>query len=94
MARRDTSLHRDADDRMIAGVCSGLARYFDIDTTLVRVLFVALTLAGGGTIIAYLLLWVFVDPVSDTETTASHAATPTTDTEWPAPTATGESAAA
>ncbi|MCB1134439.1 MAG: PspC domain-containing protein, partial [Verrucomicrobiae bacterium] len=42
MPRRDTPLYRDTGDQKIAGVCSGLARYFDVDTTLVRVVFVAL----------------------------------------------------
>lgn len=61
MARRDQQLYRDPDDKMIAGVCSGLGHYFDIDTTLVRVVLAALTLAGGGGVIAYLILWFVVD---------------------------------
>ena len=61
MARRDQQLYRDPDDKMIAGVCSGLGHYFDIDTTLVRVVLAALTLAGGGGLIAYLILWFVVD---------------------------------
>lgn len=61
MARRDQQLYRDPDDKMIAGVCSGLGHYFDIDTTLVRAVLAALTLAGGGGVIAYLILWFVVD---------------------------------
>ena len=61
MARRDQQLYKDPDDKMIAGVCSGLGRYFDIDTTLVRVVLAALTLAGGGGVIAYLILWFVLD---------------------------------
>jgi len=64
MARRDQQLYRDLDDKMIAGVCSGLGHYFDIDTTLVRVVLAALTLAGGGGLIAYLILWFVVDEAS------------------------------
>ena len=64
MARRDTTLTRDPSDQKIAGVCSGLARYFDVDTTLVRVLFVAFALMGGWTIVAYLLLWWLLDEES------------------------------
>ncbi len=62
MARRDQPLYRDTTDKKIAGVCSGLARYFDVDTTLVRVLFAALLVFGGGSLLAYLLLWLVVDP--------------------------------
>ncbi|MCB0968861.1 MAG: PspC domain-containing protein [Ilumatobacter sp.] len=62
MPRRDTPLYRDTGDQKIAGVCSGLARYFDVDTTLVRVVFVALLIFGGWSLVAYLLLWWLVDP--------------------------------
>ncbi|MDP6101619.1 MAG: PspC domain-containing protein [Dehalococcoidia bacterium] len=40
-------LYRSATNRMIWGVCGGLADYFDIDPVLVRVIFVALALASG-----------------------------------------------
>jgi phage shock protein C len=45
---------------MIAGVCGGLAKYFDIDPTIVRVLFVISIFLGGGGIIAYIILWIVV----------------------------------
>ena len=50
-------LVRSSMDKKIAGVCGGLARYFDIDATLVRVLFVLLVVFGGGGLIIYALLW-------------------------------------
>lgn len=62
MTRRDTKLYLDNEDRKLGGVCSGLARYFDVDTTLVRVLFVSLLVFGGGSLLAYLLLWWLLDP--------------------------------
>ena len=62
MARRDRPLYRDTDDQKIGGVCSGLARYFDLDPLLVRVAFVAGLVFSGATLIAYLLLWWLVDP--------------------------------
>lgn len=62
MSRRSQPLYRDTSDKMISGVCSGLGRYFDIDTTLVRVLFIVLALVGGGGILAYLLLAILLDP--------------------------------
>lgn len=62
MARRDRTLYRDTDDQKIGGVCSGLARYFDLDPLLVRVAFVATLMFGGGSLIAYALLWWLVEP--------------------------------
>lgn len=54
-------LFRSRSDVMIAGVCSGLARYLGIDPTLVRLFFVLLGLAGGGIgFLIYLLLWIIV----------------------------------
>ncbi|MBN2221034.1 MAG: PspC domain-containing protein [Vallitaleaceae bacterium] len=48
-------LYRSKNDKMIAGVCSGLAEYFDLDPTLVRLGVVLLSLAYGGGIIAYII---------------------------------------
>ncbi len=58
-------LYRSRMDRMIAGVAGGLANYFDIDPTIVRVLFVITIFIGGGGILAYIILWIVVpeDPV-------------------------------
>ena len=40
-------LYRSADEKMVAGVCGGLAEYFDVDPTIVRVAYVLLTLVSG-----------------------------------------------
>ena len=53
-------LRRSGTDRMVGGVCGGLAEYSGIDVVLWRVGFVVLTLAGGAGVLAYLLLWVLV----------------------------------
>ncbi len=53
-------LTRSTKNKVIAGVCGGLARYFNIDPIIVRVLFVALSLAEGSGILLYILLWIFV----------------------------------
>ncbi len=52
-------LTRPRSNRMLAGVCAGLANYFNIDPTIVRIIFVLAALPGGlpGTL-AYLILWV------------------------------------
>lgn len=52
--------YRKRNDKVIAGVCSGLADYFDIDPTLVRILWAAITLAGGAGLLAYIICLVVV----------------------------------
>jgi phage shock protein C len=49
-------LQRSRDEKVIGGVCGGLAEYFAVDSTLVRVLFVVATLLGPGAIL-YAVLW-------------------------------------
>ena len=52
------SLYRNENDKMLAGVCSGIASYFKIDTTLVRVLFSLLAFGAFGTgVLLYIILW-------------------------------------
>jgi phage shock protein C len=53
MAKR---LYRSRDDRMIWGVCGGLAEYFDVDPAIVRVVMVLLVFANGLGILAYVIL--------------------------------------
>jgi|AntRauTorckE6833_2_1112554.scaffolds.fasta_scaffold00301_11 phage shock protein C len=53
-------LFRDTSNQVIGGVASGLGRYFNIDPLLVRILFVLLAIFGGGGLIIYILLWIFV----------------------------------
>ncbi len=53
-------LTRVEDGRMIAGVCSGLARYLGIDATVVRLIIVLLALFGGGGLLLYLILWLIM----------------------------------
>jgi signal transduction histidine kinase len=57
-------LRRDTDHRVVAGVCSGLARHLGVDPLIVRVAFVAAATAGGVGIAIYALAWVFV-PAGD-----------------------------
>ena len=51
-------LYLDVDSRKLAGVCSGLAAYFDIDVTLIRVLFLAGLLVGGFAFWLYIIIWI------------------------------------
>lgn len=54
-------LRRSGTDRMVAGVCGGIAKMFGMDAALVRILLVAATLLGFGTgAILYLIAWAVV----------------------------------
>ena len=57
-------LYRSRSQRMIAGVCGGLADYFNIDATLVRVLFLLLAVFGGTGLVIYLVMWIIVPDTS------------------------------
>lgn len=61
-------LYRNSDDKAIGGVCSGIAAYFNIDTSLVRIIWAILVFAGGTGILLYLLLWIVI-PERKVETT-------------------------
>jgi phage shock protein C len=54
----DNKLYRSMTDKRVAGVCGGLAKYFNIDPTLVRLAFVFLALAGGPGVLIYLIMWI------------------------------------
>lgn len=51
-------LYRNTNQQMIAGVCSGLADYFNLDVTVVRLIFVLLFFLGGNGVLIYILLWI------------------------------------
>lgn len=49
-------LLRSADERMIAGVCGGLAEYFNLDPVIVRLAFLLFTAAGGSGVLIYIVM--------------------------------------
>lgn len=53
-------LYRSQSDRMIAGVCGGIAAYLGVDSSIVRLLWVFITLVGGSGILVYIILWIVV----------------------------------
>ena len=53
----EKKLLRPKDGGMIGGVCAGIARYFEVDATLVRVAWVILAFIGGAGVLAYLVSW-------------------------------------
>src|SRR3954468_13125751 len=55
---------RSRDDRMLGGVCGGIARHLDVDPVIVRIATVALVCAVGAGIVAYLAAWILM-PLDD-----------------------------
>ncbi len=51
-------LYRSRTEKMIAGVCGGIAEYFNIDPTIVRLIWVLITLLGGAGVLLYIILWI------------------------------------
>lgn len=62
---------RSSDDRIVAGVCSGLARYLNIDPVILRVILVALTFVGFAGVILYLAAWLFLPADNEDKSVAS-----------------------
>lgn len=62
-------------DSMLGGVCAGLAEYFDIDVTIVRILFVIAVIAPIPAVIPYILMWIImpVKPTHNLSTTSETA---------------------
>ena len=61
MANESKKLYRSVDDRMVGGVCAGIADFFDIDPTLVRLVFVLGFFASvSGLFWAYIIMMIVV----------------------------------
>ena len=60
-------LYRSRKDTKIAGVCGGIAEYFNVDSNIIRLLAVLTIFFGGGGFIAYIIAWIIVplEPVED-----------------------------
>ena len=89
MSRGKKKLTKNRDDSMIAGVCAGLADYYDTDPTLVRAIFIAASVAGGFGPALYIVLWILLDdadpepptsPPSSTTAAVDHVNRPQVDT--------------
>jgi phage shock protein PspC (stress-responsive transcriptional regulator) len=56
--RRNQRLYRDADEKVIGGVASGIAAYLQLDPIILRLLFILAVFWGGFGVLAYLILWI------------------------------------
>lgn len=70
-------LYRSQTDKIIGGVCGGLAEYFNIDPTLVRLIFVLLTLTPLHGVLLYIILWIITPARYSTTTISTPPSTPT-----------------
>ncbi len=59
-------LYRDIDNQLVGGVCSGLANYFKVDPTVIRLIYVFLLLAMGMGFLLYIVLWIIVPAAATT----------------------------
>jgi len=57
---RSKKLFRDPEDKVLSGTCSGLAAYFGLDASVVRVVFLLLVLFAGVPILPYIILWIAI----------------------------------
>ena len=67
---------RSAVDSKLGGVCGGIAEYFDVDPTIVRVIWVALSVVPGGLVggvLVYILAWIIIPKAPLAAATASGA---------------------
>lgn len=60
MSENAKKLYRSTKNRMLAGVCGGIAEYFALDPTIIRVVFVLLAVFAGGGILVYIILWLLI----------------------------------
>src|SRR6056297_3652767 len=67
----DKKLYRSRKDQIIGGVCGGIAEYFGIDSTLVRLAFVLFALIEGAGIIAYIIAWIIIPERTESTTSRS-----------------------
>ncbi|MFA6743531.1 MAG: PspC domain-containing protein, partial [Candidatus Neomarinimicrobiota bacterium] len=53
-------LYRSDQQKIVAGVCGGIAEYFEIDPVLIRLIWIVLIVFGGTGILAYLIAWIVI----------------------------------
>jgi len=60
MKKTTKQLYRSKTDRVLGGVSGGLADYFEVDSTLIRIIFIILFFSGGAGLLLYLVLWLII----------------------------------
>ncbi|HSL25524.1 MAG TPA: PspC domain-containing protein [Acidimicrobiia bacterium] len=65
-------LRRSRGDRVIAGVCGGLGRYFKVDPVWFRLAFIVLAIGGGSGVVVYLVAWLLIPEEGASEAPGAH----------------------
>lgn len=71
MTDQPKRLERDIENKMIAGVAAGVAEFFDIDVTIIRIVWAVAVVFGGFGLIIYLIMWIVV-PEKGQDRTIAH----------------------
>jgi phage shock protein C len=66
--------YRDRQRGIVGGVCAGLAEYFGVSPLLLRLIFVFWSLAGGGSVVAYVILWIVLPDKESAAELGAHTA--------------------
>jgi len=68
-------LYRSKNERVLGGVCAGIGVYFDVDPTVVRLVWIVLTLLSLGVgVLAYIITWIIVPEENPVKTSAENPA--------------------
>ncbi len=73
-ARPRRNLYRSRTDEKIAGVCGGLAEHLEVDSTIVRLIWVAATVLAGWGLIAYIIAWIVIPREPERQSVVAPAA--------------------
>lgn len=60
MSTVNKKLYRSTKNKILGGVCGGLGEYFDIDPSLVRLLWLVVVFMGGSGVLIYIILWIIL----------------------------------
>ena len=69
-------LYRSREDRWVAGVCGGLARYLDVDPIVIRLIALILVLCAGGGLLVYIIAWIVIPEEPDSLAIVDESSTP------------------
>lgn len=74
-------LYKDKKNAMLSGVCAGVAKYFDMDPTIIRLIWVFVTLLGGSGLVAYVVCAIVIPDEPDTVTEVDYTEVDSNDNE-------------
>jgi phage shock protein PspC (stress-responsive transcriptional regulator) len=69
---RSQQLSRPIEDRMLAGVAAGLARYLGVDVTIIRIVIAVLSVVGGAGVPLYIACWLLIPEEGSDQSIATH----------------------